>query len=104
MDVLFKKGNAIGVYPVKLIHLDSESDFKFAAQVMFVVPKRNFKKAHDRNKLKRRMKEVYRKSKGAFYAELGDKKKLIAFIYYSKKAENYSVIEKAIQSHLKKMS
>ena len=103
IDALFEKGVSSGVYPVKAVHLKTELELPYAAQVMFVVPKKSFKKAHDRNKLKRRMREAYRKQKPDFYLALGERKKLIAFIYYSKKEEKYEQIEKAIKSQLLKI-
>ena len=36
---------------------------KTDVKAMFVVPKKKFKNAHDRNKLKRRMREAYRLQK-----------------------------------------
>lgn len=103
IDALFQKGVTNGVYPIKVVHLKTELDLPYAAQVMFVVPKKSFKKAHDRNKLKRRMREAYRKQKPEFYTALGEKKKLLAFIYYSKKPEKYALIERAIKSQLLKI-
>ena len=67
-------------------------------QVMFVVPKRNFKHAHDRNKLKRRMREAYRLNKQAIYDVLnpGGKKIIIAFIYTAKQQQHYPEIASAV--------
>ena len=98
MELLFGKGSSINAYPVKLVYSETPVDLDFQAQAMFVVPKRNYKKAHDRNKLKRRMREIYRLNKSTFYEalRLKNKKLIVAFIYTGKKQEEYSVIEKSI--------
>ncbi len=103
MEVLFKKGNSLMSHPVKLIFIAPPEDYHFALQAMFVVPKRNFKKAHDRNKLKRRMKEVYRVNKNELFQslELSGNKLLLAFLYTGKKKEEYAIIEIAIKTLIK---
>jgi len=102
IDLLFSSGKGALVYPLKAISLETPVNLQTQAQAMFVVPKRQFKKAHDRNKLKRRMREAYRLNKSLLYQELQlkNKKKIIAFIYVGKKEENYSSIEKAIKKLL----
>lgn len=101
--MLFKNGRALNRYPVKLIHLGTDVALKFPAQALFVVPKKNFKHAHDRNQLKRRMREVYRLNKNELYLKLKDQKCLLAFIYFSKKKEDYAAIEKSIKSQLQEL-
>jgi len=98
MEVLFGKGKSFIAYPVKLVYTETPVDLIFPAQAMFVAPKRSFKRAHDRNKLKRRMREVYRLNKNTFYEDLKlkEKKFLLAFIYVGKKQEDYLVIERSI--------
>ncbi len=91
-------------YPVKLIYLSTDVNLTFPAQALFVVPKKNFKHAHDRNQLKRRMREVYRLNKNELYLKLGVQKCLFAFIYFSKKKEDYAFIEKSIKSQLQDLA
>lgn len=102
MELLFSKGKNNFVYPVKFIFTEVNTKLQYPAQALFVVPKRQFKKAHDRNKLKRRMREAYRLNKLNFYKGLKTSNKIIiaAFIYVGKKPEEYKTIEKSIQQHL----
>jgi len=105
MEVLFKSGLSSAAYPIKLVYLETPVDLYYPAQSMFVVPKRLFKKAHDRNTLKRRMREVYRLNKSVFYESLIEKNKkmILAFIYISKKEEDYQALEKALLKLLQKI-
>jgi ribonuclease P protein component len=86
-----------------MVVMETEVALAFPAQAMFVVPKRNFKKSPDRNKLKRRMREAYRLSKSDFYKarEQEGKKLVLAFIYTGKKEESFSVIEASVKKLLK---
>lgn len=96
IEALFAKGSSKARYPLKLIHSKSPAELKFPAQVLFVVPKRNFKKAHDRNLLRRRMREVYRQHKQELYRALGNTQLILAFVYYSKKSEPYEQIKSSM--------
>ena len=102
MDLLFSKGKNRLIHPVKITFLETPVNLQFPAQAMFIVPKRQFKKAHDRNKLKRRMREAYRLNKGDFYKHLNsmNKKIILAFIFVGKKIEEYPIIEQAIIKQL----
>ena len=90
---LFTSGKSMSVFPLKLVYLemDHDSDYKIKAGVS--VSKRNFKKAVDRNSIKRLMRETYRKNKYLIYDSEGTKKHIFMFIYQGKKEESYQVIE-----------
>jgi ribonuclease P protein component len=77
---------------------DSVISTKNATQVLFSVPKRQFKHAVDRNLIRRRMKEAYRLHKQLLTGNFS-----IAFIYIGKGIEDYEVIEKGMKSALKKV-
>lgn len=103
MKLLFEKGKSLVVFPIKLTFCFTPVNLKFPAQAMFVSPKRSFKKAHDRNKLKRRMREVYRLNKKTFYNDLApyQTKMILAFLYIGKKSEDYASIEISMQKLMK---
>jgi ribonuclease P protein component len=69
-------------------------------QVLFSVSKRSFKRAVDRNLIRRRMKEVYRLNKSFLANHFPP---YIAFIYVAKEILPYQSIEKSIKSVLKKL-
>lgn len=105
MELLFKEGLSQASYPIKLVYIETPVDLIYPAQSLFVVPKRLFKKAHDRNTLKRRMREAFRLNKSNFYEAIleRNKKLLLAFIYIGKKEEEYLSIEKAILKLIQKI-
>jgi len=67
LDVLFNQGEAVKFFPIKLIfrRIETSPQQKF----LFVVPKKLVRSAHDRNYLKRCMREIVRKNKAIFTRE-----------------------------------
>jgi ribonuclease P protein component len=109
-EVAFLFENAKGLHEesVRLIyvrtsdHLVSENNIK----ALFVAPKRLFKRAVDRNTLKRRMREAYRLTKENFKDGLILKDGeilLLGFLYKSNEIKSYQILEKEIQTLLSKL-
>lgn len=93
MSELFASGKSASVFPLKLIYssYDHQSPFKIQAGVS--VSKRHFKKAVDRNRIKRLMREAYRKNKYLIYDHADTKKHLIMFIYQDNTEISYELME-----------
>lgn len=105
IEELFTSGESFLSYPLKVVFLKTELPTTLPAQAAFTVSKRNFKRAVKRNLLKRRMREAYRLNKPGFYHEITAKNAQIAtmFVYVGKDIIEYSAIEKAMISALKKV-
>ncbi len=106
IEQLFKKGQIIHHYPFKALYLFSQDvDLLYPAQIAVSVSKRNFKKAVDRNYIKRKLREAYRKNKNNFYQVLtNSNQKLYFFVIYTAKTDlEYLEIEKSMQLLLKKL-
>jgi ribonuclease P protein component len=85
---LYTEGNSVKAFPLRMVYLQTEHRSGFPAQVGVSVPKRNFKKAPDRNRLKRLMRETYRLQKGIVYDHL-DKPHIFMISYLGKEEWKY---------------
>ena len=83
IDQLFTEGKTFFSYPFKVFYLFKETEEEFPVQVLITVSKKNFKKAVDRNKIKRLVREGYRKNKLLLHDYLNEKNKsvLLGLVY-----------------------
>ncbi|PIF05415.1 MAG: ribonuclease P protein component [Draconibacterium sp.] len=105
IESLFTNGDSFYVYPLKFVFLNTQLPFKVPLQAGFSVSKRTFKKAVQRNFLKRRMREAYRLNRHDLHNVLKfSNLQLAVFVVYSAKETNdYQVIEKAMVKGLAKL-
>ncbi len=103
---LFNEGDSLFVHPFKLVYSIEESEdpilqLKFGVSV----PASIFRKAVQRNRLKRKAREYYRVKKRKLVEQYSDKAlKINLFFIYIDKTGNESKMEKSIQSLLSKIS
>lgn len=70
IEKLYKEGSSVKAFPLRIVFLQTEHTSDYPAQIGVSVAKRNFKKAPDRNRLKRLMRESYRLQKEIVYNNL----------------------------------
>ena len=78
IELLFAQGKSISSFPVKVFYLPVEHTPEHPVQVGVGVSARNFKKAVDRNTIKRRMREAYRLHKLPLHEHLVPAEKSVA--------------------------
>jgi len=99
---LFEEGESISKFPLRIFYLKVEHSSKYPIQVTFSAPKKKFKKAVDRNKIKRLMREAYRKNKHLLYDAINEKY-IIMFTFIDENEHKYVEIEEKMIVLLKKL-
>jgi ribonuclease P protein component len=100
---LFSEGNrSIGCFPIRLVFLILPSDKSRLPSLLISAPKRNFKLAVDRNRIKRQIREIYRVSNGPLTDVLEKKNHglAIALLFTDKKIWDSKDLKPRLQTVL----
>jgi len=86
---LFEKGSSFHLYPFRVLTLPNPDSEPKINRVLISVSKRNFKRAVDRNLIKRRIREAYRTQKELIKGNSF----LLAFVYTAREIEPFEAIK-----------
>lgn len=100
---MFAKGKSFSAFPVKVLYDYLQDDLLLQAGV--TASKRNFKKAVDRNRIKRIFREAYRLQKIPLQNVLQQQKVSLAlfFIYTGKELPVFAEVNKSVGIILQKL-
>ncbi|GMQ27207.1 ribonuclease P protein component [Algoriphagus sp. oki45] len=96
---LFNEGSSFFLYPFKVVFLNKEKKEGEVNQILISVSKKKLKKAVDRNRVKRKIREAYRLNKH----KLSPVGMMLGFIFVGSPEINYSELESKMIASLEKL-
>ena len=91
IEQLFSEGKSVSAFPLRLVYLETPLKDDVIAQTGVSVSKRYFKKAVDRNRIKRLMRETYRLNKGHYFNNITTQYALM-ILYIGKDKPTYALV------------
>ncbi|AEM70346.1 Ribonuclease P protein component [Allomuricauda ruestringensis DSM 13258] len=98
-EALFTEGKNLREFPLKLIYLNTNFKDEVPVKVAVVAPKRQFKSAVDRNRIKRLLREAYRRNKPLIFNNIEGNFAFI-FLYLGKKTPRFNEVDAAMKKLL----
>jgi ribonuclease P protein component len=100
IDAIFqKKGNSIFRSPILLAYYKTDLITPFPCQLLVSVGKKKFKRAVDRNRIKRQITDLYRLNKHSIYTAVPEGEKYaIGILFLGKKMPKQEDLEKKLNS------
>lgn len=100
---LFESGKSVKAYPIRVVYSIVEYNSEYHAahvQMGITVPKRSFKSAVDRNRIKRQVREAYRMYHAPLLSLAKDKNAYLGMmmIYIDRKEPDFSYLNKKVKN------
>lgn len=100
-----REGQSFAKFPLRLVYMEIEES-EMPIQFTVSVSKKKFKRAVDRNRIKRQMREAYRLHKAPLLEKLKQSEKKYAWmvIFTGSELPDYQQVEKAMKKLISKFS
>lgn len=105
IERLFREGQSFFSHPLKVYWLALPAEEEIPAQILIIVGKRSFKRAVDRNRIRRQIRETYRLNKAGFHEFLRERNYqcLVGLIYTSGQHIDTHDLEKKIKYVIRRL-
>lgn len=106
LKAIFATGKSFSVFPIKVFFIEkNNTDISVPVTAGVGVSSRHFKKAVDRNRIKRLLREAYRLEKQSLHQTLVDQSKSIAifFLYLDKELPEYTLVREKMKESMEKL-
>lgn len=103
IEKLFSGGSkSLPAFPLRVVYMSVEGDHLPAISLLISVPKKRFKRAVKRNRVKRQIREAYRKNKAILSDTLtaSNRKLAVAFIWLDNELHDSPEVEAKVQKLL----
>nr|WP_299171578.1 ribonuclease P protein component [uncultured Allomuricauda sp.] len=99
IEQLFVEGQGITEFPIKLLYIKSDFEDDTKIKVGVVAPKKKFKSAVKRNRVKRLLREAYRLNKHSVFNKIEGNFAFL-FLYLGNTIPNFDEVDRSINTLL----
>lgn len=99
-------GKSISAFPLRVVYMPIGKDSEYPVNILVSVPKRLFKRAVKRNRVKRQIREAYRLNKDILLQALTDQPHgmVLAFIWLDKELHPSEEVSRRVKSLLHRIA